>query len=161
MPVPALAGNMQNPAEVARLLSCSRDALAGLVELGALEARVTPLGLRISDESIGEFSRQYSSLSSIATVEQNSSKALMDRCQDRGIWMLLVPMPRQGPQPFIYKTDQGKPGTDKVARCRPLMALHIAVWCSRSRAAACGRAAHSTARTQMREIIRSPTPCLL
>jgi hypothetical protein len=102
------AGNSKNPGEVARLLSCSRDAIAGLVKLSAIQARVTPAGLRVSDESIAVFSRQHISLSSIATFEQTSSRALMDRCRDRGIWMLLVPMPRQGPQPFIRKTDHAK-----------------------------------------------------
>jgi hypothetical protein len=99
------AGNTKNPVEVARLLSCSRDAIPGLLKLSALQARVTPIGLRVSDESIAAFSREYISLSSIARVEQTSSRALMRRCQDRGIWMLLVPMPRQGPQPFIRKKD--------------------------------------------------------
>ena len=101
-------GNTKNAGEVARLLSCSRDVIPGLVKLSALQARVTPTGLRVSDESIAAFSREYTSLSSIAKIEQTSSRALMHRCQDRGIWMLLVPMPRQGPQPFIRKTDHGK-----------------------------------------------------
>jgi len=102
------AGNTKNPVEVARWLSCSRDAIPGLVKLCALQARVTPIGLSVSDESIAAFSREYISLSSFARVEQTSSRALMRRCQDRGIWMLLVPMPRQGPQPFIRKTDHVK-----------------------------------------------------
>jgi hypothetical protein len=102
------AGNTKNPGEVARLLSCSSDSIPGLVKLGALQARVTPAGLRVSDESIAAFSREYISLSSIARVEQTSSRALMRRCQDRGIRMLLVPMPRQGAQPFIRKTDHLK-----------------------------------------------------
>ena len=100
--------NSKNPVEVARLLSCSRDAIPGLVKLCALQARVTPIGLSVSDESIAAFSREYISLSSIARVEQTSSRALMRRCQNRDIWMLLVPMPRQGPQPFIRKTDHVK-----------------------------------------------------
>jgi hypothetical protein len=102
------AGTTKNPVEVARLLSCSRDAIPGLVKLGALHARLTPTGLRVSNESIESFSREYTSLSSIATVEQTSSRALIRRCEDQGIWMLLVPMPRQGRQPFIRKTDHVK-----------------------------------------------------
>lgn len=101
-------GTTKNPVEVARLLSCSRDAIPGLVKVCALQARLTPTGLRVSNESIASFSREYTSLSSIATVEQTSSRALMRRCEDRGIWMLLVPMPRQGGQPFIRKTDHVK-----------------------------------------------------
>ena len=100
--------NTRNVGEAARMLSCSRDAIPGLVKLSALQARVTQAGLRISDESIAAFSGQYISLSSIAAVEQTSSRALKHRCQDRGLRMLLVPMPRQGPQPFIHKMDHGK-----------------------------------------------------
>ena len=83
-------------------------AIAELVKLGALQTRITSTGLRVSDESIAAFCWEYISLSSIARVEQTSSRALMRRCQDRSIWMLLVPMPRQGPQPFIRKKDHGK-----------------------------------------------------
>jgi hypothetical protein len=102
------AGNTQSPGEVARLLSCSSDAIPGLVKLSALQARVTPVGLRVSDESSAAVSPAYTALASIAKVEQTSSRALMRRCQDRGIGMLLVPMPRQGPQPFIRETDHEK-----------------------------------------------------
>jgi hypothetical protein len=102
------ASDTKNPDEVARLLSCSRDAIAGLVKLSLLQAQMTPAGLRVSDESVAEFSRQYTSLSSIARVRQTSSRALMRRCEDRGIRLLLVPMPKQGPQPFIRKTDHAK-----------------------------------------------------
>jgi hypothetical protein len=102
------ARNTKNSGEVARLLSCSIDAIPGLVKLGTLKAQVTPAGLRVSDESIAAFSHQYTSLASIAKVERTSSRALMRRCQRRGISMLLVQMPRQGPQPFIHKTDHGK-----------------------------------------------------
>jgi hypothetical protein len=104
----AAAGDTKNANEVAKLLSCSRDAIVGLVEIGALQARLTPLGLRTSPESIAAFSHEYASLSSIAKAKQSSSGAMMRCCQNRAIWMLLVPMPRQGPQPFIRRTDLGR-----------------------------------------------------
>jgi hypothetical protein len=104
----ASVGNTKNAGEAARLLSCSSDAIRGLVRLGALQARVTPAGLRVSDESIEAFSRRYTSVSSIARAEQTSSRALMRRCRDRGISMLLVPMPRQGPRPFIRASNDDK-----------------------------------------------------
>jgi hypothetical protein len=84
-------GKMKNSVEVARLLSCSKEVVPELVKLGALHAPVTPAGLQVSDESIAVFRHQYISLSSIATLE-TSSRALMRRCRDQGIWMLLVPM---------------------------------------------------------------------
>jgi hypothetical protein len=102
------AGNTKKPSEVSRILSCGSDAIRGLVALGALQARVTPAGLRVSDESIAEFNHEYASLCSIAKAKQTSSRALMRRCGDRDISTLLVPMPRRGPQPFVRRTDHAR-----------------------------------------------------
>jgi hypothetical protein len=99
------ATGTKSVSETAKMLSCSRDAVPGLIRLGALQARATSVGLRVFDESIAEFSRRYRSLASIAKTKQTSSRALMHQCQCRGTSMLLVPMPRQGPQPFIGLGD--------------------------------------------------------
>jgi len=102
------ADDTKKPSQVAMILGCNSDAIPGLVELGALQGRVTPTGLRLSAESIAAFNRDYISLASTAKSEQTSSRALMRRCRARSISMLLVPMPRQGPQPFIRATDLEK-----------------------------------------------------
>jgi hypothetical protein len=99
------AGNAKTPGEVARQLSCDPEAVAALVRLGLLQNGATPVGLRIADESVTAFRREYISLAAIAKAEQTSSRALMRRCGDRGISMLLVPMKRRGPQPFIRVVD--------------------------------------------------------
>jgi hypothetical protein len=52
------------------------------------------------------FGREYSSLAAIANDEQTSSRALMSRCRERGINMLMVPIKRRGPQPFIRVADK-------------------------------------------------------
>jgi hypothetical protein len=54
------------------------------------------------------FGCEYSSLAAIAKAEQTSSRTLMRHCRDRGISMLLVPMKRRGPQPFIRVVDEQK-----------------------------------------------------
>jgi hypothetical protein len=99
------AGNAKTPEEVARQLSCDPEAVPALVRLGLLQNGVTPVGLRIADESVTAFRSEYISLAAIAKAEQTSSRALMRRCGDRGISMLLVPMKRRGPQPFIRVVD--------------------------------------------------------
>ena len=99
------AGNAKTPGQVARQLSCDPEAVAALVRLGLLQNGATPVGLRIADESVTAFRREYISLAAIAKAEQTSSRALMGRYSDRGISMLLVPMKRRGPQPFIRVVD--------------------------------------------------------
>jgi hypothetical protein len=99
------AGNAKTPRQVARQLSCDPEAVAALVRLGLLQNGATPVGLRIADESVTAFRREYISLAAIAKAEQTSSMALMRRYSDRGISMILVPMKRRGPQPFIRVVD--------------------------------------------------------
>jgi hypothetical protein len=99
------AGNAKTPGQVARQLSCDPEAVAALVRLGLLQNGTTPVGLRIADESVTAFRREYISLAAIAKAEQTSSRALMRRYRGRGISMLLVPMKRRGPQPFIRVVD--------------------------------------------------------
>lgn len=150
------AGSTKTPSEAARLLSCSNDAIAGLLKLGDLQTRITPAGLRVTQESIATFSREYISLSSIARVEQTNSRALMHP----------LPRPRHldvaGANPqaaaTILYSKNGSRETHEVRLrcCRLLMTLQTAIWFTRSRAAACGRAdpKHSENSNEV-EIIRS------
>jgi hypothetical protein len=101
-----VGGNTRTALQTARELSCSSDAIPGLVHLGHLMGSVTPTGLRISVASVMAFSLEYVSLASVAKTKGTSSRALMRICQDRDVRLLLVPMPRQGPQPFIRLGDQ-------------------------------------------------------
>jgi hypothetical protein len=100
-----VAGNAKTPRDVARELSCDPAAVSGLVRLGFLQNGTAPVGLRIKDESVTAFRREYISLAAVAKAEQTSSRALMHCCRERGIDVLMVPMKRRGPQPFIRVVD--------------------------------------------------------
>jgi len=101
------AGNASTPAAVARSLVCDGTTVPGLVRLGLLEGSETPVGLRITDDSIEVFKRQYVSLASVAKSEGTTSRAMMRHCKENGINMLLVPTRRRGgPQPFIRLADK-------------------------------------------------------
>jgi len=105
------AGNTFTPAEVAKTLGCDQGTVPGLVQLGLLQGTMTPVGLRILDESIVAFKGKYVCLARLAKSEPTSSRALMQRCKNNGISMLLVPTTRKGgPQPFIPFADREKLG---------------------------------------------------
>ena len=103
------AGNAITPASVAKALGCDPGTVPGLVQLGLLGGITTRVGLRITGESVEAFKHEYVSLVCIAKKEGTSSRALMQRCLNNGIDMLLVPTTRRGgPQPFILVADRGR-----------------------------------------------------
>jgi hypothetical protein len=100
------AGNAATPAGVAKALGCDAGTVPGLVQLGLLNGISTSRGLRIPGESVEAFKEKYVCLACIAKREGTSSRALMQRCHNNGISMILVPTTRRGgPQPFIMVTD--------------------------------------------------------
>ena len=103
-----LGGRTRTPVEIARELSCSPDAIAGLVRLGYLQGTTTPVGLRVCSVSAEKFNSEYISLSSIAKVLHTSTRRLMRVCDSEGIQMIMAPMPRQGPQPFVGVSDRAQ-----------------------------------------------------
>ena len=100
------AGTSVTLADAAAALVCDSRTVSGLIRLALLQGTATPGGLRVTAESVSAFKEKYVSLSSIAKVKRTSSRALMQRCHDKGISMVLVPTTRRGgPQPFIFVTD--------------------------------------------------------
>lgn len=103
------SGNARTPTAAARMLRCDPSAIPALARLGYLHGNKTPVGLRVKDDSIEAFSREYISLASIAKKEGTSSRALMGRCKDIGITLLSVPVERRGgPQSFVRVVDSDK-----------------------------------------------------
>jgi len=101
------AGNASTPAEVAKTVGCDPGTVPGLVRLGLLHGVATPVGLRITDESVEAFGSEYVCLAGLAKDEATSSRALMQRCRDSGISILLVPTTRKGgPQRFIRLVER-------------------------------------------------------
>jgi hypothetical protein len=93
-------------ADVAKTLGCDSRTVPGLVRLDLLQGTATPGGLRVTAESVQAFQEKYVSFARIAKEEGTTSRALMERCHDNGISMLLVPTTRRGgPQPFISVAD--------------------------------------------------------
>jgi hypothetical protein len=101
-----VAGNTVTLADVATTLGCDSRTVPGLVGLALVQETATPSGLRVSAESVKLFQEKYVSLAFIAAREGTSSRALMQRCRDKGVGMLLVPTTRRGgSQPFIAAAD--------------------------------------------------------
>jgi hypothetical protein len=104
-----VAGNTVTLADVATTLGCDSRTVPGLVRLALIQGTATPSGLRVTAESVKRFQEKYVSLAWIADSEGTSSRALMQRCRDKRVGMLLVPTTRRGgPQPFIAAADRGK-----------------------------------------------------
>jgi hypothetical protein len=100
------AGIAQTPAEAARELHCDHGAIASLMQLGHLTGRRTPVGIRVGQDSVERFKHEYTSLAHEAAAWQTSVRALMRRCEQFSVPMLLVPITRPaGPQPFIRIAD--------------------------------------------------------
>jgi hypothetical protein len=101
------AGDAITPTEVAKVLGCDPGTIPGLVQLGLLQGRELPVGLRVKLESAAAFGRDYIALATIAKNERTSSRAIMRRCGELGISLLLAPTKRLGgPQPFILAADK-------------------------------------------------------
>lgn len=103
------AGNAITPTEVAKILGCDRGTVPELVQLDLLKGEQSPVGLRITEESVKAFKQQHVSLATLTKSVGIRSRILMKRCEDHGINMLLVPTRRKGcPQPFILIADMGR-----------------------------------------------------
>jgi hypothetical protein len=83
-------GNARSCAEVGRELNTDCLAIPGLIELGLLRGKQMPNGLRVTEESIAEFKRQYVAVAVIAKTLGTTSCALMRYCEEKNIFMLVV-----------------------------------------------------------------------
>lgn len=93
-------------AEVARELSCDPATLPGLVRLGHLRAIRTARALRIDNQSVSEFASAYTCLAPHSNSLGTSTRALMRKCRERGLDMLLVERKgRSTFQAFIRNSD--------------------------------------------------------
>jgi hypothetical protein len=102
------AANTRTVTEVAKCLRCDRGTIPGLMGLGLLRGTRTAVGLRLYDDSVRKFAQEYVSLASQAKCLGRSTRALMRRCESKGVQMLLVSVGRQaGPQPFVRVADLG------------------------------------------------------
>jgi hypothetical protein len=81
-----------------------------MVRRGCKLGRVNLVDLQIADGSGAAFRREYIYLTVIAEAEQMSTVELMRRCAERDVRVLLLPVTRQGLQPIIRATDQGRLG---------------------------------------------------
>lgn len=96
----------RTPLQAARELQCDRGCISGMLRMGHLVGRSTYSGFKIDGQSIAAFKAEYASLVSYATRLNTSTRALMARCKEAGIDLLLVPLVRRaGPQPFIRVAD--------------------------------------------------------
>jgi hypothetical protein len=79
-----------------------------MVRHGSKLGRVNLVDLHIADGAGPLFHRKYIPLSTIADVDQRSTIELMRRCAERNVRVLLLPITKQGLQPIIPATDQGR-----------------------------------------------------
>jgi hypothetical protein len=79
-----------------------------MVRHGSKLGRVNLVDLQIADGSGAAFRREYIYLTVIAEAEQMSTVELMRRCAEHNVRILLLPITRQGLQPIIRATDQGR-----------------------------------------------------
>jgi hypothetical protein len=96
----------RTPLEAASELQCDRGCISSLLKMGHLLGGSTYSGFKIEGQSITAFKAEYVSLVSCAKRRGTSTRALMARCDQAGIDLLLVPLKRRaGPQPFIRVLD--------------------------------------------------------
>jgi hypothetical protein len=99
-------GESCTPTEVAALLHCDRATISGLFDRGFLRGRRTPVGLRIDKESVERFASEYESLASRAKTCETSARALLHKCREARVGLLLVSVKnRKAPQPFARRCD--------------------------------------------------------
>jgi hypothetical protein len=94
--------------QTAAELGCSPDAISGLVDLGYLQVQRLRGGVRVSAESAVAFGQSHLPVVVVAKACGTSARAAMRACRDRAISLLMVPMPRQGPQPFLKSADRSR-----------------------------------------------------
>ena len=100
-------GNARTPLEVAKEIHCKQECVPGLVGLRLLDGWKTPTGLRISEQSIARFKKNYVSLVSIACEIGNAPTALVGHCAAKHIPMVFVKYPhRETRQAFVRIKDR-------------------------------------------------------
>ena len=90
------------------LAAFKESVLSDTVRHGSKLGSVNLVDLQIADGSGAAFRREYVYLTVIAQAEQTSTVELMRRCSERNVRILLLPITRQGLQPIIRATDQGR-----------------------------------------------------
>jgi hypothetical protein len=98
-------GNARTPSEVAKEISCCISCIPGLVGRRLLDGWNTRTGLRISEQSIAKFKKQYVSLVSIAREIGSSAWGLMGHCAAKHIPMIVVPY-NESKQAFVRLKDR-------------------------------------------------------
>jgi len=83
-------GNARTASEVAKEIHCAKQCVRGLVESRLLDGWNTPTGLRISEQSIARFKREYISLISIAREIGSSPRALKRHCAAKHIPVVVL-----------------------------------------------------------------------
>ncbi len=113
-------GNVRTASEVAKELCCNIGHVPGLVGLRLLDARKTPRGWQISEQSIVRFKKKYVSLESIAREIGNSARDLKGHCAAKHIPMVLVKNAyHETRQAFVRIKDRGA-----VLSFRPVRVLN-------------------------------------
>jgi hypothetical protein len=79
-----------------------------MVRHGSKLGRLYLVDLQIADGAGALFRREYIPLTTIAVAEQMSTFELMRRCAERNVRVLLLPITKQGLQPIIRATNQGR-----------------------------------------------------
>jgi TniQ len=101
-------GNVRTASEVAKELCCNNGYVPGLVWLRLLDARKTPRGWQISEQSIVRFKKKYVSLESIAREIGNSARDVKGYCAAKHIPMVLVKNAyHETRQAFVRIKDRG------------------------------------------------------
>ena len=83
-------GKSKSCGRTARDLCYDRESIPGLIALSLLASKKTPVGVRISEESIAQFKREYVSMASIAKALDTSSRALESFCQKNDISVVII-----------------------------------------------------------------------
>ena len=99
-------GKSRSSGRTARDLCCDSDSIPHLVASGLLASIRTPAGVRITEESIAQFKREYVSMTSIAKALDTSSRALESFCQKNDISVVIIDRKRnRGRQLLVRKKD--------------------------------------------------------
>jgi len=99
-------GKSKSCGRASRDLCCGRDSIPGLVASGLLASIRTPAGVRITEESIAQFKREYVSMASIAKALDTSSRALECSCEKNDISVVIIDRKRnRGQRLLVRKKD--------------------------------------------------------
>lgn len=97
--------------EVAQRLDCDRLAIPWLVKQGFLSAVETNNALRIVEDTLLKFEQEFVSCAWIAKQIPTSSRAVVARCTQHGVELLLARRSgRESVQPFIKRADMSRLG---------------------------------------------------